>query len=32
MAREDAIEGGRAYAERRTPHWKLGVKADWPGE
>ncbi|HID90329.1 TPA: adenylosuccinate lyase [Candidatus Bathyarchaeota archaeon] len=28
----DAIEGGRAYAERRTPHWKLGVKADWPGE
>ena len=30
MARGDAIEGGLAYAERRAPRWKLGVKKDWP--
>jgi enoyl-CoA hydratase/carnithine racemase len=30
MGREDALEGVRAWLERRTPRWKLSVTRDWP--
>ncbi len=30
MGREDAIEGVRAWLERRAPRWKLSVQRDWP--
>ncbi len=30
MGREDAIEGVRAWLERRRPAWKLSVARDWP--
>tara|TARA_R110002072_G_scaffold153536_11_gene303261 strand:+ start:3009 stop:3821 length:813 start_codon:yes stop_codon:yes gene_type:complete len=31
MAGDDAIEGGLAYAERRTPKWTGRLSRDWPG-
>ena len=30
MGREDAVEGVRAWLERRAPRWKLSVTRDWP--
>ncbi|CAB4863256.1 unannotated protein [freshwater metagenome] len=30
MGRPDAIEGGRAFAEKRQPAWTSSVPADWP--
>ena len=30
MAKPDAIEGGMAYVERRSPEWKTSVNQDWP--
>jgi len=30
MGREDAIEGGMAYFEKRDPQWKSSVSKDWP--
>jgi len=30
MGREDAIEGGLAYMEKRTPQWRSSVSRDWP--
>ena len=30
MSRADALEGGLAYAERRTPKWTSRVSKDWP--
>ena len=30
MGRVDAIEGVRAWLERRPPEWKLSVNDDWP--
>ena len=30
MGREDAVEGGRAYVEKRAPAWGSAVTRDWP--
>ncbi len=30
MSKPDAIEGGLAYFERRTPNWAGRLSADWP--
>jgi hypothetical protein len=30
MPKPDAIEGPVAFAEKRTPDWKLRVSKDWP--
>ena len=30
MGRPDALEGGRAFGERRAPVWTSRVPADWP--
>ncbi|MCU1366760.1 MAG: crotonase, partial [Ilumatobacteraceae bacterium] len=30
MGRPDAIEGGRAFVERRAAQWQSRVPADWP--
>ena len=30
MANPDAVEGGMAYFEKRTPNWTSSVAADWP--
>jgi enoyl-CoA hydratase/carnithine racemase len=30
MATPDAIEGGMAYVERRTPQWSASINKDWP--
>jgi enoyl-CoA hydratase/carnithine racemase len=30
MSRPDAVEGGLAYVERRTPQWQTSVSGDWP--
>lgn len=30
MSTPDAIEGGLAYAERRTPQWTSRISQDWP--
>jgi len=30
MSTPDAVEGGRAYFERRTPQWSASVNKDWP--
>ena len=30
MAREDAVEGGLSFVEKRDPSWKLRVSKDWP--
>ncbi len=30
MGRPDAMEGGRAFMERRAPEWTSRVPADWP--
>jgi enoyl-CoA hydratase/carnithine racemase len=30
MGRPDAIEGGRAFVERRQPNWVSRVPDDWP--
>ncbi|WP_372764140.1 enoyl-CoA hydratase/isomerase family protein [Litorivivens sp.] len=30
MGKADAIEGGRAFAERRAPRWQSQVNSDWP--
>ena len=30
MTKPDAIEGGMAYFERRTPDWTGSIKNDWP--
>ncbi|MGI9293344.1 MAG: enoyl-CoA hydratase-related protein [Pseudomonadales bacterium] len=30
MGRPDAIEGGMAFFEKRTPEWKSSVSNDWP--
>jgi enoyl-CoA hydratase/carnithine racemase len=30
MGREDAIEGGVAYFEKRAPQWKSSVSGEWP--
>lgn len=32
MGQPDALEGGRAYAERRSPQWQGSVAKDWPEE
>lgn len=32
MATPDAIEGGMAYIERRTPQWTGSVSRDWPDD
>lgn len=30
MSTPDAIEGGTAYLERRTPEWNASINNDWP--
>lgn len=30
MAKPDAVEGGMAYFERRTPQWQGTLASDWP--
>ena len=30
MTKPDAVEGGMAYFERRTPNWSASVSSDWP--
>jgi len=30
MGREDAVEGGAAYIEKRAPNWRSSVDRDWP--
>lgn len=30
MGRPDAVEGGRSFAERRSPRWSSRVPDDWP--
>ena len=30
MGREDALEGGMAFAERRAPQWQAKLSRDWP--
>ena len=30
MSQADAVEGGMAYFERRTPNWTSSVSNDWP--
>ena len=30
MTKPDAVEGGMAYFERRTPNWSASVSGDWP--
>lgn len=30
MGRPDAIEGGMAWLEKRTPRWNSSVRQDWP--
>ena len=30
MGREDAVEGGAAYFEKRPPRWRSSVANDWP--
>ena len=30
MATPDAVEGGMAYIERRTPQWSARINTDWP--
>jgi hypothetical protein len=30
MGKPDAVEGGMAYFERRTPQWQSTISADWP--
>jgi enoyl-CoA hydratase/carnithine racemase len=30
MSTRDAVEGGMAYIERRTPQWSARINTDWP--
>lgn len=30
MSTRDAVEGGLAYLERRTPRWSASINTDWP--
>jgi hypothetical protein len=30
MSTPDAVEGGLAYFERRTPQWRASITRDWP--
>jgi enoyl-CoA hydratase/carnithine racemase len=30
MSTSDAVEGGQAYMERRTPQWSASINSDWP--
>jgi len=30
MGREDAVEGGLAFFEKRAPNWRSSVNRDWP--
>ena len=30
MSTADAVEGGLAYIERRTPQWSTRLNKDWP--
>ena len=30
MSTPDAVEGGLAYVERRTPQWSASINQDWP--
>ena len=30
MTLPDAVEGGMAYFERRTPNWSGSINTDWP--
>jgi len=30
MSTDDAVEGGMAYVERRTPQWTASINNDWP--
>jgi enoyl-CoA hydratase/carnithine racemase len=30
MSTRDAVEGGVAYLERRTPQWSASINSDWP--
>lgn len=30
MSTPDAIEGGAAYVERRSPNWRASISRDWP--
>ena len=30
MGREDAVEGGMAFFEKREPQWSSSVSRDWP--
>lgn len=30
MSTADAVEGGMAYMERRTPRWSASINKDWP--
>ncbi len=32
MGQPDALEGVRAFLERRPPQWTLAVPRDWPSE
>lgn len=32
MGSPDALEGGAAFVERRTPRWSSSVNSDWPAE
>jgi enoyl-CoA hydratase/carnithine racemase len=30
MGQEDALEGGRAYVEKRQPQWRSSINENWP--